>query len=461
MFKNKSLRAAAKVGLGVLLLVALPLAARAATSVSTQQGVLSVTEVVANNGSVSLNASGVQLANIAGVRGCATGQAGLNITVGQYPWQPYSQGSTFSNNTQATDALGQYLKYGASTAAKIITNVLQNGTGRFKAALVTYVQNATIAGQPAEIDGSLWVNINGSYSFIGVHVNQSIQRILYAVYEQGAVKQGLPQGWVLPYAGELRWEILQVNLAGSSTTPAPVSINGSYWHTINYLHNGGPLGQYGEYDEPQVVTVNGQKRILNCKIGSDGRCDVFAPGQTAPYTINGNVVSYDPFVGRDQLVSTTFDSLMKQYNAQTGILDYGRTVQPVYNNGQAVLAVKVSSRTIYKGKRVFFIVNSGQSKFVNAGEYGYLLNESYNRGIVLQTQGTITSSQTLSRHTLSPTHNYSKTVYLGSGSVSQANYQYKIIDPFGGGNQVYDWRNDTVNHLPASDYIYVAPLQVK
>ena len=59
-------------------------------------------------------------------------------------------------------------------------------------------------------------------------------------------------------------------------------------------------------------------------------------------------------------------------------------------------------------------------------------------------------------NSIAPTQSYNKTVSLPSGANS-AGYAYIIIDPFNT-TQTYDYRNDTINRLPAANYLYVAPI---
>ena len=61
-------------------------------------------------------------------------------------------------------------------------------------------------------------------------------------------------------------------------------------------------------------------------------------------------------------------------------------------------------------------------------------------------------------NSIAPTQNYNKTVSLPDGANS-GGYAYLIIDPFNT-TQIYDYRNDTVNRLPAANYLYVAPIVV-
>lgn len=100
---------------------------------------------------------------------------------------------------------------------------------------------------------------------------------------------------------------------------------------------------------------------------------------------------------------------------------------------------------------------SGNSSatYTNTGRIGYAVQSTANRYYV-QSGGAYTLMGSVTNPTLAPTQNYSKTDTLPSGADS-AGYAYLIIDPFHT-TQTYDYRNDPVNLLPASDYLYVAPI---
>ncbi|MHB0990135.1 MAG: hypothetical protein ACYC3O_11015 [Burkholderiales bacterium] len=96
--------------------------------------------------------------------------------------------------------------------------------------------------------------------------------------------------------------------------------------------------------------------------------------------------------------------------------------------------------------------------YTNTGRIGYQVQSTVNRYYVTPDgQYILIGSRLLP--VIAPTQNYSKTVSLPSGA-DPASYAYLIIDPFNT-TQTYDYRNDTVNQLPASDYIYVAPIVIQ
>ncbi len=93
--------------------------------------------------------------------------------------------------------------------------------------------------------------------------------------------------------------------------------------------------------------------------------------------------------------------------------------------------------------------------YTNTGRIGYEVQSMVNRYYVTP-DGNYYLIGNVSNNTIAPTQNYTKTVSLPSGA-SAAGYAYIIIDPFNT-TQTYDYRNDTVNQLPAANYIYVAPI---
>jgi hypothetical protein len=108
------------------------------------------------------------------------------------------------------------------------------------------------------------------------------------------------------------------------------------------------------------------------------------------------------------------------------------------------------------GEKLIGLTGSGGT-FQNTGRVGYQVQSSVDRYFVYP-DGTYALINHITTQQVAPTQNYDWTVTLPQGATSQS-YTNMIIDPFKG-QAIYDWTNDTVNHLPASTYIYVAPLVV-
>lgn len=460
---------------GLTVLILLMLTTAQASTMSSQSGVLTVTETVQGN---TYKTTAVQnpMSDVAGVRRPAA-NGGTQVRVASPPWSPWTGSTSYSNDTNVQNNIGKYLASYADKAAQRVCKLLNSKVSRSHLALVSYYEPIKVNGKSAVVEGTLWVRDDCSHEFMGAEVVNSLMRIIYAIYTQGAVQQGLPKGWTMPNPGQLRWEMMEVSTVNTASTPQPVKINGKIWHDDDYLcsstdttslcpsHNDGPLGAYGWYDEPQIIVNSKNKKVFyHCKKSSVDVCNLFGPKNTTPATdSSGNQVQGAPYVGRDKLVASVIRPLMQKYNAQYTLLDYGRTVQPVYKTDASgkqkpVVAVNVKSRILKTAKNYFFISPGGSAHFKNSGEKGYLLNYSFNRSLIQQGKSGIQTIQNTVEHKISPQQPYTKSVVANAGGPSY--YQPRIIDPFQT-SKVYPWKNDTVNGLPQSDYVNVAPLKVQ
>ena len=345
-----------------------------------------------------------------------------------------------ASSAAAASALSSYLQPLLGSEATTLQAAMKGTTD--EGALYTYTESIPLtSGGNAQVAGLMWVPKTGPYDWLGVNATGGTFTLLYGSYEQSQAAYGLPSGWTMPNAGDFIWELMQVSTANSNTLMTPISYNGSVIHTVT---------TGGVFDAPRLAG----SVIDNCtaEAGNPLMCNQPNPLKTYPAKVNGQTVSYDPNVGYNLLVSQEVSPLLKSTGASAALIDYGRTVQPVYtqsSNGTqtAATAVSVASRTFTGG--------CGASSLANSGNIGFLLNE-VNSQYYVDTSGTSSLLGNTTTNLISPTQSFSQSANLPSGA-QYSQYISDIVNPFGGG-QVYNWQNDTVNGLPASDYVYVAPL---
>lgn len=447
--------------------------------------IAAISDTVQQSGPPVVSASIGSPINVAGVQssaGTAEMLSNFNSLV-NLPGAP-SGGLVFSSPSAAVSSITQYMQtsaqYFAPTIAKLMVSGVLKGA---KLATFNYSAPVTIVsnGQstPGFVNDTCIIQPNAQYQCIGASYNSKVQKIIYATYQQGAVAQGLPQSWTLPNPGVLKWALLEVQSSGSSSSSNFVSVGGSIWHSVNLLKQGGPLGQYGLFDMYQSGTLSNQPVLINCGASSNGTsCTQYEAGAyiSDPSNVNnGSGLSYSQKDPVTALAQQYINPLISQYGATIGILLYGETVQPVYNqqscqtvNGQQVCkeyadtAIYISQRVLINGSGSFFFIflNGGSNKFNEQGQYGYMLNETVQQYSIdpPTTKGgsvTIHLLNTYQQHEISPSKSFSKSVTLQNGQTISST---DVINPFPSGNQIYSWQNDTVNNLPPSAYVYVAPL---
>lgn len=345
-----------------------------------------------------------------------------------------------ASSTAAAQALSSYLQPLLGNEAATLQAAM-NGTTD-EGALYTYTESIPLsAGGSAQVAGLMWVPKTGAYDWLGVNATGGTFTLLYGTYEQSQAASGLPVSWTMPNAGDFLWELMQVSTANGQTLMTPIAFNGSITHTV---------AAGGAFDAPRLAG----SVIDNCaaQAGNPLMCNQPNPFKTYPAKVNGQTVSYDPNVGYNLLISQEVAPLIKSTGASAALIDYGRTVQPVYtqsSNGTqtAVTAVAVNSRTFSGG--------CGASSLANSGDIGYLLDQ-VNSQYYVSANGTSSLLGNTTTNLISPTQSFSQSANLPSGA-QYSQYVNDVVNPFGGG-QVYNWQNDTVNGLPASDYVYVAPL---
>lgn len=345
-----------------------------------------------------------------------------------------------TSSAVAAQALATYLKPLLGTEASTLQAAMKGTTE--EGALYTYTESIPLTSGNAQVAGTMWVPKTGAYDWLGVNATGGTFTLLYGSYEQSQAASGLPVTWTMPNAGDFTWELMQVSMSTGQPLMTPVPFNGSITHTV---------ATGGAFDAPRLAG----SVVDNCtaQAGNPLLCNQPNPFKTYPAKVKGQTVSYDPNVGYNLLVSQEVAPLIKSTGASAAVIDYGRTVQPVYtqsSNGTqtAVTAVAVTSRTFNGG--------CGASSLTNSGSVGYLLDQ-VNSQYYVDANGKSSLLGNTTTNLVSPTQSFNQTANLPAGA-QYGQYLSDIVNPLGGG-QVYNWQNDTVNGLPASDYVSMAALQ--
>lgn len=460
--------------IGAALLCAIALAPKAASanqlSASSTSTVLSVIET--SSGGTTSETANVSAPTHAGAAysGTGTGRTltNANLIIGEIPALTTQ---SYSTTAAADSAMGSLVSGGISQIAQNVKSAEASGAlSRVVQTVFTYSASVTITSASGNstqgiVNDTCDILPNGQYSCLGANYGSATQYTIFAIYSQGAVASGLPTGWTMPNPGELQWALLELQDSGTSVTQAFVTVSGTTWHTINLLQTGGPIGQYGEYDQFQVADVNVSgtmtQALVNCAATASSACTTYKAGSYVldPNNASGvGSISDNPRMPVEALAQNEIAPLEKQYGADQGVLLYGTTVAPVYTGSgssqTAEVAVNIATRTVTNGQRFFFISPGGASTFDETGTYGYLLSQNVDEYTV-DTAGDISYVTSFDQHAVSPPENFSKSVTLTNGQTISGT---TVINPFPTGNQLYSYTNDTVNGLPASDYVYVAPI---
>lgn len=375
---------------------------------STQQTVASIGPLTNNGGSEQQ--TGIQ--------------SGIdNGTLAVVPVNQNLSTTVYTSNQDAENAVSSYVQGYLSEITNALLGAMKGNNTSVQMGLFTFIQNVQIAnpagGKPtkAQVYATVQVNPNGSYQFLGTNINNDTLYLMYAIYEQSKDAAYLPAGWTVPGAGELQWELDQITVEGSTIQSAPVSINGSIWHTIQ---------DNGAYDGAETQN-NGKEQI-----------------------------NYGPAVA--SLIKNQFTPLMGKYNASIGLLEYGEQVKAARtSSGAPITAIEVTQRTFTQSQGVCG-GSGGAQNLSDSGNYGYLLTQ-YNNEYIVQPSGSYAMAGQNQSNTISPTQNFTnESVQIPAGA-SPANYEQDIVFPMAP-DQGQLVNVTSGNPLPGSDYTYVAPLTV-
>lgn len=291
---------------------------------------------------------------------------------------------------------------------------------------------------------SMFIDATGRVRIANPRIISDIPQYVHLTYTSKAIVDGLPTSWAYPNAGTYNWNLVD-KLLNNLTSDTVVNTNGAY-------------------DEPVAQTVKPYTLPYpnGCDIDDEGdmSCD---PDWSLRCLIDQTSYSSCPTGYSD------VKTIMADTGSDGAYVDYVRSLSPVYDqvltgyepDGEEIyedvarVSVSVDERKWIKGKIYFFISPTGGKKFHMKARIGYELLKQIERYQV-NTDGSYALVGSSSEVTISPTQNVDKTVTVPGGSKC-VNFAFNVIDPFST-NQVYDYRNDTVNGLPLSRYVYVSPL---
>ncbi|MDE3207426.1 MAG: hypothetical protein KGL58_01105 [Pseudomonadota bacterium] len=291
----------------------------------------------------------------------------------------------------------------------------------------SYDETVNVAGNPHPLHlvWSMALDENSRTLYGDPRLIPEQPSILYALYTPRAVMSGLPQEFAYARAGYLDW----------------IVVNDSFEPMTGWMHK----DTGGAFDAPRILGgVTAQ------------------PGWSLACLMDE---SSHPGCPRN---APDIRTLVNQYGAMMGLVDVVEQVQPAWSelpNGQggvdevAKLGVSVDSRSWKKARDLFFIYPAGRATFSETGRIGYELQENVDRYVYRSGSDAHILINRFSTSALSPVQPFSKSVFLSAGQENDCEaYLDNIIDPFAT-SQVFNWRHDTVNGLPANRYTYVAALE--
>lgn len=313
----------------------------------------------------------------------------------------------------------------------------------FSSAVFDFAQRVMVSATPApRIKWLSWrviVDSAGRARYADAKMLDESPQPLYVLYTPKKVATGLPADSGYTDAGTIKWHLMDASgNAVTSTTAIDVQ---------------------GAYDQPEVDADAPDPLPAGCSRDPDtgaAECDI-AFGLECLINNQSKPACPTTYTDVRQLIDLTAPSWV--------IVDYARHVQPVYEpveqpDGsyaeELKTSVNITKREWKVGKNFFFISPGGGTRFLVEGNYGYELIMSMERYRVSSDDLSYTMLGIENSVTAAPTTSFAKSASV-SGGQTCASYTYNIIDPFAT-NQVYDWRNDTVNGLPQDRYISVAPL---
>jgi len=242
-----------------------------------------------------------------------------------------------------------------------------------------YDQRVIVAGaaNPRQLVWTVNVDSRGRYSFADPQLFDQQPTILHAQYIPLRVASGLPQGWAYPDAGQLRWQLLNLQMQ-------PVT-------AMNAIDTGGAFDPPDDLTAAPVDPESG----LRCLVDRRSR-----PGCPA---------------GLTDLIT-----LIDQHGATGALLDYGQRLSPVYDpvaNGAggidqvARVSMQVTLRELtYNGC-------TADMPYRNAGQYGFTV-QSVNDRYQVAPDGRFSRVNSVQSTSLSPTQSYDWTRLLRPTAVS-------------------------------------------
>lgn len=279
----------------------------------------------------------------------------------------------------------------APGAVSPLTTSLQSYMAANNVSLVTFNFNQKIfvAGDtaPKYLVWSLIMRSGQRPSFPNPKIVDTLPTILQVNYIPKNVTKGLPAAWSYPNAGMLQWRKLDA-------TYNPISA----WTTVDVN---------GAYDEPEDLTGAAVDKDWGIKcLAKRGALP------TCPSAVN-------------------VSDLMDQVGAGYALLDYGRMLQPVYDDVETPPGsgqfVQVARAAVSVDVRELNLSSCSNGTFRNQGTYGFELNNRVDRYGIWD-DGRYKLLNSFQSKTLSATtpFNVSK---IGVAGASVASLNDKVVNP--------------------------------
>jgi len=294
----------------------------------------------------------------------------------------------------------------------------------------TYTRDVEVinaAGEPEKRTiGATWIKtVGGAANTDGFSISPStVIGILYVKYNQKQVYEKLPPEWAPPDGGRITYQKFVLDLANANGGFTPV---------------GSPVvvDVNGAYDEPPESSVAGQ--------GSDAA---------------GGIDT-----GLHKLAYQWIPPKLAQLNVNFALIDYGRTIEPVWDtdaNGDLVARISVNVLE----RKVEYGCSTKTVTYFNRGVIGAELNEG--RDYYLLSGGKLSNLGHKDFPRVAPGKDYAWTIDYNTGIQDHARFATmmakRIINPFATKKTeavVYEYDNDTVNGLPASRYVHIAAIDYR
>lgn len=250
-----------------------------------------------------------------------------------------------------------------------------------------------------------------------------------------------PSTMTYPNAGKLTWRLVNFDMQ-PLTADHVVNTNGEFDEPMHTGTGPTPIG----------CVMDAGEVSCNENFGVECLIDVTKAGCSRPAGFK------------------SIKELMSQYAAQGGVIDYARSIAPYYDavesppgseeyTMKARVAISINSRSITGFKEPIQIQacgGSGTANYVETGTIGYALKNMTDRFMVSE-NGNYSIIDQIITISMSPNNSFSKSVNLPNTHQCSNYAPDMIIDPLFT-NSVYNWRNDTVNGIPSSQYVSVANL---
>jgi hypothetical protein len=370
------------------LLVAAPISPATAQVPRSSQRLLLVTQTVTEPGAGVRSTLAARVGTLAFAPGRLASDTGFEqianaSTLAQVAVRDY--GSTLTQQQLLTLAITHFAGQAGAVASAMRTALQARGLAH---GTFVFDQRVLIAGAslPRQLVWTLTVDSGGRYSFAEPQLFDQQPTLLHAQYVPLRVAAGLPQGWAWPDGGQLRWQLLDLQL---QPVTAMMSVDTG-----------------GAFDPPDPV--------------------------------NGS--AYDPDAGLRCLVDRSSNagcaatlpdivSLIDLNAAAGALVDYGRRVAPVYDPmrnaaGNTEQVARVSLQVTLR--EVTYSGCTADMAYRNAGRYGFTLQATTDRYQVSR-NGRFSRLNTQQSLSLSPTQPYDWTRLLQPAAV--ASLSPLMLDP--------------------------------